>query len=448
MAKVRIGFSTQFELENELVGIGTDNPTNTLQALGNIHTPNAKSIGVSTLTVFDGFVDSKAAISGLEGSEQGSISGEIVIEGSATVSAGATFRSGPENLTVTDNFTLPGISDDKPSVGTTRFNEDLGSLEFYTGVEWKAVNSYTDMGNRGRGLFAGGGVDGVVGGQMITYVEISTLGDDMDFGSLDEITKGRGGCASRSRGIFAGGHASSGNADADIDYITIASKGDTIHFGDLSVTHNGGIAGCSNQTRGFISGGSGVIDVIDYFEIATLGNGLDFGNLNTGRDRSAGCASATRGFNMAGYTPTYLNDINFWQISSKGNSQDFGDLSYAAVRDVSGGSNAIRGLCLGGTNVPNSNVGFREAISFFSMASTGNAEDFGDMTHKRGEFGTACSQIRAVIAGGKNKDSSPVYQVREIDYINIASAGRAMSFGMLSYDKQGATACSDSHGGL
>ena len=48
MAKVRIGFSTQFELENELVGIGTDNPTNTLQVLGNIDSSNAKAIGIST----------------------------------------------------------------------------------------------------------------------------------------------------------------------------------------------------------------------------------------------------------------------------------------------------------------------------------------------------------------------------------------------------------------
>ena len=50
MAKVRIGFSTEFELENELVGIGTDNPTNTLQALGNIQASDAKVIGITTLT--------------------------------------------------------------------------------------------------------------------------------------------------------------------------------------------------------------------------------------------------------------------------------------------------------------------------------------------------------------------------------------------------------------
>ena len=52
MAKVRIGIATAFELENELVGIGTDNPTNTLQALGNIQSSDAKAIGVSTLTTY------------------------------------------------------------------------------------------------------------------------------------------------------------------------------------------------------------------------------------------------------------------------------------------------------------------------------------------------------------------------------------------------------------
>ena len=156
MAKVRIGFSTQFELENELVGIGTDNPTNTLQALGNIQSSDAKAIGITTLTTYQGFVDTKAAISGAGGAKSGATSGEIIIEGTVTVSSGTTFTSGPEKLTVTDDFTLPGISDDKPSVGTMRFNENLASLEFYTGVEWRAVNSYVDMSNRGRAVFGGG----------------------------------------------------------------------------------------------------------------------------------------------------------------------------------------------------------------------------------------------------------------------------------------------------
>ena len=152
MAKIRIGFSTHFEIENELAGIGTDNPTNTKQVLGNIQSSDAKVIGVTTLTTYQGFTDTKLNLHGSAGAKQHTTSGEIIIEGEVTVSSGTTFTSGPENLTVTDSFTLPGISDDKPSVGTTRFNEDLGALEFYTGSEWRAVNSRIDMGNMGRGL--------------------------------------------------------------------------------------------------------------------------------------------------------------------------------------------------------------------------------------------------------------------------------------------------------
>ena len=146
MAKVRIGFSTAFELENELVGIGTDNPTNTLQALGNIRSSNAKAVGVSTFTTFDGFTDTKLRLEGSAGTKQHTTSGEIIIEGEVTVSSGTTYTSGPKNLTVTNKFTLPKKTTYAPTVGSTRFNENLGALEFYTGVEWRAVNSIVDMG--------------------------------------------------------------------------------------------------------------------------------------------------------------------------------------------------------------------------------------------------------------------------------------------------------------
>ena len=200
MAKIRIGFSTHFEIENELAGIGTDNPTNTKQVLGNIHSTNAKVVGIATLTTpFEGFVDTKASISGLEGSEQGSLSGEVIIEGSATVSTGATFTSGPENLTVTDSFTLPGISEDNPSAGTTRFNENLGALEFYTGVEWKTVGSYIDSGNRGRGVFGGGRIP--ADSAIIDYIQFATLGNAKDFGDTHSATRGGSGTSDCHGGI-------------------------------------------------------------------------------------------------------------------------------------------------------------------------------------------------------------------------------------------------------
>ena len=55
MAKIRIGFSTELNIGSELSGIGTDNPTNTKQVLGNIHATNAKAVGISTLTTYQGF---------------------------------------------------------------------------------------------------------------------------------------------------------------------------------------------------------------------------------------------------------------------------------------------------------------------------------------------------------------------------------------------------------
>ena len=161
MAKIRIGFSTHFEVENELVGIGTDNPTNTKQVLGNIHATNAKAIGVSTHATYQGFLDKEAKIShNVDINSQAGTLGEIVIDGDVTVSSGSTLCSGVDELTLTDSFSLPtGNTDSRihcQTAGSMRFNEDLGTLEFYTGDEWRTVNSIKDTGNRGRGLIGGG----------------------------------------------------------------------------------------------------------------------------------------------------------------------------------------------------------------------------------------------------------------------------------------------------
>ena len=148
MAKIRIGFSTHFEVENELVGIGTDNPTNTKQVLGNIHASNAKAVGISTLTTYQGFLDKEAKFgkSAIDINSQAGTLGEIVIDGDVTVSSGSTLCSGVDELTLTDSFSVPtGDTDSRihcHTTGSMRFNEDLGTLEFYTGNEWRTVNSY------------------------------------------------------------------------------------------------------------------------------------------------------------------------------------------------------------------------------------------------------------------------------------------------------------------
>ena len=90
MAKVRIGFSTQFEVENETVGIGTDSALDTLHVTGDIIAHNIDAGGgITTVVTYDGFVDNKAVLGKQTtdiSSKTGSISGEIIIDGSVTVS--------------------------------------------------------------------------------------------------------------------------------------------------------------------------------------------------------------------------------------------------------------------------------------------------------------------------------------------------------------------------
>ena len=186
MAKIRIGFSTHFEVENELVGIGTDNPTNTKQVLGNIHATNTKAIGISTLATYQGFLDKEARFgkSVIDIDSQAGTLGEIVIDGDVTVSSGSTLCSGVDELSLTDSFSLPtGNTDSRihcKTAGSMRFNEDFGTLEFYTGDEWRIVNSIKDTGNRGRAVFTGGAYSSF--GDYIDFVNISPLGNAQDFG--------------------------------------------------------------------------------------------------------------------------------------------------------------------------------------------------------------------------------------------------------------------------
>jgi len=452
MAKVRIGFSTQFELENELVGIGTDNPTNTLQALGNIHAPNAKAIGVSTLTTFDGFTDTKASISGAGGAKSGSTSGEIIIEGEVTVSTGTTFTSGPENLTVTDSFTLPGISEDKPSAGTMRFNENLASLEFYTGVEWRAVNSYVNMGNRGRALHIGGQIrTSNTHQQEISYINVQSKGNAVNFGDQVDAISDTAALANEIRGIIAMGNASPAVRN-DIQYVTMASEGDAIDFGDLTQSRFRGSA-LSSSTRGIVIGGRtpSSSNVMEYIEIMTLGNAIDFGDCGTTNTRGHGAASSsTRGI-------IANKEIDFITIASKGNSTEFGKDLFTGQYHPGGGSTGTRAMWAGGYSGPGySPYGASmktTSIRGIDIESGGVAVEYGNLEQNRGSTGAShtyftgtSDKTRAVWMGGYQAD--PNQHVNIIDYFQMNSSGNAIDFGDLIKEVALNSSCCDSHGGL
>ncbi len=450
MAKIRIGFSTHFEIENELAGIGTDNPTNTKQVLGNIHATNAKAVGIATLTTpFEGFVDTKLSLQGSAGAKQGTTSNEIIIEGSVDVSTGTTFTSGPENLTVTDSFTLPGISDDKPTLGTTRFNEDLASLEFYTGSEWRAVNSYVDMGNMGRGIWGGGAAPDTRWQSApsyvatMDYVTISSLGNAQNFGDLTVARGFLRAVAGPVRGISGGGEGvapDSARSDT-MEYYTIQSAGAAVDFGNLTAVR-GMLGATSSSTRGLWGGGesdASNVNIIENIQIMTLGNSIDYGDLTVVRKQphSGLVNSPTRGTFAGGAGLDSVIDVI--TIASKGNSTKFGDLSQAR-KGHAGCGNQVRGVFACGE--AHGSPGTVTTLDYITITSEGNAIEFGNALSSRYILnGGVSSGTRGVWSGGSTA-------LNIIEYVNFATLGDAMDFGDLALSRRGASGCSDSHGGL
>ena len=236
------------------------------------------------------------------------------------------------------------------------------------------------------------------------------------------------------RGVFGGGNIAAGDVYS-IDYINIATTGNSLDFGTIasSVSRK---AGCSDSTRGLLGGGV-ASNVIDYLTIASSGNTIDFGDLTAGRYAFSACSSSTRGIFGGGYTvPTgSRNIIDYVQISTIGNALDFGDLT-AARFGVFSCSSSTRGIFGGGT------PGNNKTIEFITISSTGNAVRFGNLNDLK-NYGSACSSsTRGIIGGG----GAP-YNMTE--YINISSTGNSTEFGDLTIAREtGSNAVSNSVRGV
>jgi len=460
MATFRVGVGS-FNIQDGAVGFGTD-----IDGLGNLRvkgvTKTTGSIvsGASTLTRYSGFAADN--ISQLENitltSEVGTIGDIVVGVGtSVIISTASTITVGTvESVSIGTHFSPPtgGIEErgDNFVEGMIRFNTDLNTMEFYNGNEWRQFKYISDIknspGSRGRGVIGGGH----------TYVstiqawEIATLGSAFDFGDL---TNARayiaGNVASAIRGIFGGGRNPAVHTNR-IDYITIASSGNAIDFGDQSRAYMAS-GGMSSSTRGIFAGGyaPSLPDLdMEYIEIATLGNALDFGDLFTGAYYSGTACSPVRGVYAGGNNPSgSIATIQNLTIASLGNMVRFGDLT-AARLSAAGGGNSIRGIFCGGY-VPTAPSGkkYRQDIDYVTIASEGNAIEFGDSLPSQAtgisqRSGSGSNQTRAVWAGGI--DNVSVLNVME--FVTIATTGNSQDFGDLPEAQRAAGSLSDSHGGL
>ena len=225
------------------------------------------------------------------------------------------------------------------------------------------------------------------------------------------------------RAVFAGG-VNPSNVNI-LDYVNIASIGNAVDFGKLSVARKSGSA-LGNHVRGLFGGSYGpLLASIDYIHFATTGTAADFGDLSLASSDGAGMANSTRGLFHLGFENTagQVNNIEYLTIASVGNTTDFGDLTSARSTVSQGASSPTRSLVGGGIAPSESNV-----IDLIEFATIGNATDFGDLTIAKRAVGATSSSTRAVFGGGL---ISPAKQ-DVIEYVTIASQGNAIDYGDLS----------------
>ena len=247
-------------------------------------------------------------------------------------------------------------------------------------------------------------------------------------------TEHRGG---RGRLVFGGGYYPSPHANlGTMDFVEIATLGNAVDFGDYTLARTASQCG-SSGTRGLVAGGSypgrpntGETQ-IDYITFQSGGGANDFGDMSLeGTHKGAGISNGIRGVFCGGYdgnSPYHMfATCQFVTIATLGDSSFFGELTQPAQTDASV-SDRTRGCVTGmeiGNNPSTTNI---NNIEFLTTATLGNAQDFGDLTvARRCSNGCSSSTTRGLFYSGS---PGPGPHRNTIDFITIQTKGNATNFG-------------------
>ena len=135
----------------------------------------------------------------------------------------------------------------------------------------------------------------------------------------------------------------------------------------------------------------------------------------------------------------FFDYIDYVEIATTGNAQDFGDLTQDRNQNTAVSSNT-RAICIGGNRTP----AISNVMDYVTISSTGNAIDFGDTLAAYEHTGSVDNAIRGVITGAR----TPSY-LNILESLTIATLGNSQDFGDIPRDNLAYIAgTSDSHGGL
>ena len=225
------------------------------------------------------------------------------------------------------------------------------------------------------------------------------------------------------RGVFLEGQVPGNSSTAGIDYINIASTGNAIDFGSLSVTDGGGNQPMSDRTRAVFSGEYPASAEIDFVTIASTGNATDWGaNLTRTSYLGMAISNSTRGVQAGSYSTPDQTGMDYITIQSAGTVAEFGDLTTAASHGASVMS-STRGIFAGGYRAPSASTK-TDTIQYVTTSTLGNTADFGNLSAASHNNAGNCNSTRGVIALG----SAPG-NVNTIEYITLATLGNTQDFG-------------------
>ncbi len=125
---------------------------------------------------------------------------------------------------------------------------------------------------------------------------------------------------------------------------------------------------------------------------------------------------------------TFTDQIDYITIATPGNATQFGTTTNKV--SAGGTSGRGRGLIIGGHT---SNDTILNDIKYVTLATTGNAADFGDLTRVTSTPACVSNGTRALICGGNdNHNVASGTKYSDMSYITIATPGNATGFGTIT----------------
>ena len=221
-----------------------------------------------------------------------------------------------------------------------------GSATDFGGILTDARRRLSGQGcsNQTRGMILGG-FDGSNQLNLVDFITIASNGTNaVDFGGDITATTTFGGtCATPTRAVLGGGTTPAPAFVTTMQQVNLTTTGvDFSNFGDLTQARQG-MGAANNATRGVWSGGQtpSAVDTIDSMIMATLGNAVEFGNLATTIGATSSCSSSTKVATGGGATTNVT--IQYQDIATGSDTVDFGDL-HEGRQFLDATSNAHGGL--------------------------------------------------------------------------------------------------------